>query len=196
MDVLKNKTKDWKLDLRSFIARWVTPTAPCIDEIVAGVAQQRPKGIQGANCKNNIVIQEEMKCIYDYLGRELKYVSRSLAFAEGDYNVQNVSLPSTTMDLKSGNCLDLSILLASCFEALKLHTFIVMIPRHAFLKVKLFENEIIYIESTYIGRKEYWEAVESAEESYKKFFSASGAKDGACEISIDMARKSGILPME
>lgn len=197
IDILKNKTKDWKIDLRSFIARWITPTIPYVEEIIASAGKELPKGIQGASSCNNIIIQSEMKSIYDYLSKTINYVARPLAFAEGDYHAQKISLPSTTINLDSGNCIDLSILLASCFEALNLHTFIVLIPGHAFVKVELLEKEIIYIESTYMGQKEYYEAVEKAREKYDEYFTENGPKvEGAHEIDVSIARRSSILPME
>ncbi len=197
IDILKNKTKDWKIDLRSFITRWITPTIPQIEEIIAGAGKEYGLGMRGASNHNNDDIQREMKCIYDYLSKKINYVARPLAFAEGDYHAQKVSLPSTTLHLNSGNCIDLSILLSSCFEALKLNTFIVLIPGHAFLKVELHEKEIVYLESTCMGREEYYEAVEKAREKYDKFFTVNGPKvEGAHEIEVKNARKANILPME
>ncbi len=197
IDILKNKTKDWKIDLRSFIARWITPTTPYVEEIIAGTGKELSKGMQGISSQNNIAIQGEMKGVYDYLSKNINYVARPLAFAEGNYHAQKISLPSTTIKLNSGNCIDLSILLASCFEALKLHTFIVLIPGHAFVKVELPGREIIYIESTYMGQKEYYEAVEKAREKYEEYFTENGPiVEGAHEIDVSIARRSNILPME
>lgn len=197
IDILKNKTKDWKIDLRSFLARWITPTNKLIEEIIAEAAKNLPNGIQGASSGNNNIMQREMKSIYDCLSRSIRYVARPLAFAEGDYHAQNISLPSTTLRCNSGNCIDLSVLLASCFETLKLHTYIVLVPGHAFLKVELPREELIYLESTYIGKKEYFEAVESARDKYEEYFSEKGPKvDGAYEVDVMVARKSNILPME
>lgn len=197
VDVLKNSTKDWKMDLKSFLARWVTSTRTEIDEIIAEAGKESINGIQGASATNNYIIQSEMKCIYDVLSKKIRYVARPLAFAEGDYHAQRVSLPSTTVKFSSGNCIDLSILLASCFEALKLHTFIVLIPGHAFVKVELPGHEKIYIESTYMGNKEYYESTERGRELFDKHFYENAPKtEGAFEIDLAIARKSGILPME
>lgn len=197
IDVLKNSTKDWKLDLKSFFARWVTPTRAEIDEIIAEAGKECINGMRGASSGNNYAIQGEMKHIYDVISKKVRYVARPLAFAEGDYHAQRVSLPSTTVKLSSGNCIDLSILLASCFEALKLHTFILLIPGHAFVKVELPGNEKIYIESTYMGNKEYFESTEKGRELFDKHFCEGGSKtEGAFEIDLAIARKSGILPME
>lgn len=197
VDILKNNTKDWKIDLKSFLARWVTPTIAQIDAIVAEAGKELKRGIQGESSKNNMVIQEEMKSIYDVLSKNIYYVARPLAFAEGDYHAQKVSLPSTSINLNSGNCIDLTILLASCYEALKLRTFIMLVPGHAFLKVELLQNEIIYLESTCIGKKEYCEAAEKGRERYEEYFNKGGSKVGeAYEIDISLARRSNILPME
>lgn len=197
MDILKNKTKDWKLDLRSFIARWVTPTTTIVNEIIANAGKMIDGGIHGIHSPNTFAIQNEMKCIYDYLSKTIKYVNRPLAFAEGDYHAQRVSLPSTTIKFSSGNCIDLSVLLASCFEALNIPTFIILVPKHAFIKVKLSENENVYIESTCMGIDEYAIATERGRMKYDEYFSKEGsAVEGAYEIDISIARKSQIYPME
>jgi len=197
VDILKNNTKDWKIDLKSFLARWVTPTIAQIDAIIAEAGKGLEHGIRGASSRNNMAIQNEMKSIYEVLSKNIRYGARPLAFAEGDYHAQKISLPSTTLALNAGNCIDLTILLASCYEALKLRTFIMLVPGHAFLKVELLENEIIYLESTCIGQNEYFEATEKGREKYDKYFNKKGSKvDGAHEISISLARKSSIFPME
>lgn len=197
VEVLKNKTKDWKIDLKSFLARWITPTTVQIEEIITEAGKDLKRGIRGASSHNNMVIQEEMKSIYDVLGKTMYYVARPLAFAEGDYHVQNISLPSTTIRLNSGNCIDLTILLASCYEALKLHVFIILVPGHSFLKVELFEKETIYLESTFLGKMDYSEAAEKGRENYEKYFCEAGSKvKGAHEIDVSLARRNNIYPME
>ena len=101
------------------------------------------------------------------------------------------------MTLRSGNCIDLSILLASCFEAINLKTYIVLIPGHAMVMVELDSTNIVCIESTCLGHKEYSEAVSIGMSKYKQFFNRNKdpLDNNAYLVDIDNARKSKIYPM-
>ena len=194
VEKLDNQRKDWKIDFGSFIARWITPNAPVIDSIVAKASLNH--GITGGVSKDFYKIQSDMKKIYDVLSN-LNYTIRTLTYPEGDYHIQRISLPKNTIELKSGNCIDLTLLLASCYEAIKLNVYIVLVPGHAFLKVKINNNYDEYIESTYLGKKEYCEATEKGREIYNKYFdeNGNGINNDSRIIDISVARKSKIFPM-
>lgn len=194
VEKLENSRKDWKMDCRSFLAKWVTPNAKCIDEIISKAALNND--IIGGYASNDFRTEEDIKKIYDVLSN-LKYSIRSTSFSEGNYHTQRVSLPERTMLLKSGNCIDLSILLCSCFEAIKLNTYIALIPGHAFTVVELNSSNIICIESTYLGHKEYSEAVNSGTEKYRKYFdeNKNPLDNNAYLVDVANARKSKIYPM-
>lgn len=194
VEKLENTRKDWKFDCRSFLAKWVTPNAKCIDEIVSKATENGD--ILGSLSSNLYRSEEDIKKIYDTLS-DLKYTIRSRSFSEGNYHTQRISLPERTMKLKSGNCIDLSILLASCFEAINLKTYIVLIPGHAMVMVQLDSTNIVCIESTCLGHKEYSEAVSIGMGKYKKFFdrNKNPLDKNAYLVDIDNARKSKIYPM-
>ena len=194
VEKLENSRKDWKIDCRSFLARWVIPNAKCIDEIVSRATVNGD--VLGGITPDLLRCEEDIKKIYDTLS-DLKYTVRSKSFSEGNYHTQRISLPQQTMNLKSGNCIDLSILLASCFEAIKLKTYIVLIPNHALVMVELNSANRICIESTGLGHKEYSEAVRIGVERYQKFFdkNKNPLDDNAYLVDIENARKSQIYPM-
>ena len=194
VEKLENSRKDWKIDCRGFLARWVTPNAQCIDEIISKAALNGD--ILGGLSSNSFRSEEDIKKIYDTLAN-LKYVIRSTSFSEGNYHTQRISLPERTMTLRSGNCIDLSILLASCFEAINLKTYIVLIPGHAMVMVELDSTNIVCIESTCLGHKEYSEAVSIGMSKYKQFFNRNKdpLDNNAYLVDIDNARKSKIYPM-
>lgn len=191
---LDNGRNDWKIDFRSFLARWITPSTNEIDRIISEASDD--DGILGGTTDNLYRREHDIKKIYDVLNK-MKYAIRTTTFSEGNYHVQRISLPKTTVNLKSGNCIDLSLLLASCYEAIKLKTYIILIPGHAFLGVELSEKNLIYIESTCLGKKEYSEAVQIGKCKFNEFFDVSGnPKDNnSIIIDVSLARKSGILPM-
>ena len=80
---------------------------------------------------------------------------------------------------------------------LNLDVFIILIPGHAFLGVKLFGNEKIYIESTMIGKKDFITAVTKGQEEYDYNFEDNNAKVSDAQIiAIKDSRKIGIYPIE
>lgn len=192
---ISNDRLDWEIDFRSFIARWITPNAKEIDKIVSEVALNG--NIVSNKSNNSYLIENEIKCVFDSLSK-INYSIRTTTFSENDYHIQRLSLPKTVMKYKSGNCIDLSILLASVFEALKLNTYICLIPGHAFVRVKINDYQYCNIESTFLGEKEFSEAVEKANELYDKYFINNQPKDfESCYIvDVALARKSKIFPME
>ncbi len=193
IEKLDNERKDWKIDFRSFLARWVTPNAIEVDKVISKASKNG--NIIGGTTDNSLRTEEDIKKIYDCLSN-IKYSIRSISFPEGKYHTQRISLPKNTMKLSSGNCIDLSILLASCFEAIKLKPYIVLIPGHAFVRVKLPNQSAICIEATCLGNKEYHEAVEIGNEKYKEYFNEENPiNEGAYILDIELARKSKIYPM-
>lgn len=194
VEKLENSRKDWKIDCRGFLARWVTPNAKCIDAVVSKAALNGD--IIGGLSSNSFRSEEDIKKIYDTLS-DLKYTIRSTSFSEGNYHTQRISLPERTMLLKSGNCIDLSILLASCFEAINLKTYIVLIPGHAMVMVELDSTNIVCIESTCLGHNEYSEAVNIGKSKYEKFFdkNKNPLDNNSYLVDIANARKSKIYPM-
>ena len=194
VEKLENNRKDWKIDFRSFLARWITPNSKVIDNIISKATQDEE--ILGGITTNSMRTEKDIKKIYDTLSN-LKYSIRTLAFPEGDYHIQRVSLPQNTVNLMSGNCIDLSILLASCFEAIKIKTFIVLIPRHAMVMVELGENTRICIESTCLGNKEYHEAAEIGRKRFEEHFNSNKEPldHNSYILDVNNARKSKIFPM-
>ncbi|MBR6504507.1 MAG: hypothetical protein IKT41_02125 [Clostridia bacterium] len=193
VEKLDNGRNDWKIDFRSFLARWVTPNSEEVDKIISNAS--KTGDIVGGTTDNSLRTEEDIKKIYEVLSN-IRYSIRSMSFPEGKYHTQRISLPKNTIKLNSGNCIDLSILLASCFEAIKLKPYIVLIPGHAFVRVKLPNENAICIEATCLGNKEYYEAVEIGNEKYKKYFNGENPiKNDAYMVDIALARRSQIYPM-
>ena len=191
IEKISNNRKDFEIDFRSFLAKWITPNCQEVDTIISMATKEMDMpGI----VSNQNTIEAQIKAIYDTLF-EMKYAIRSVSFAEGKYHTQRINYPKDTYRLKSGNCIDLSLLLASCFEALKLFTYIYLIPGHAFVGVKINDNYFVHIESTVLGKKEYYEACEIAREKYDKYFIDNQPKDdNSFVLDLSIARKSNIFP--
>ena len=193
VEKLDNGRNDWKIDFRSFLARWVTPNSEEVDKIISNASKNGD--IVGGTTDNSLRTEEDIKKIYEVLSN-IRYSIRSMSYPEGKYHTQRISLPKNTIKLNSGNCIDLSILLASCFEAIKLKPYIVLIPGHAFVRVKLPNENAICIEATCLGNKEYYEAVEIGNKKYKEYFNEENPiKNDAYMVDIALARRSQIYPM-
>lgn len=192
VEKITNGQLDFEIDFRSFLARWITPNSKEIDEIISIASKSMD---MSGNNPNQFDVEAQIKNIYDTLCN-MKYAIRSISFPEGEYHTQRINFPKDTYKLKSGNCIDLSLLMASCFEALKLQTYIYLIPGHAFVGVKINEDYLIQIETTVIGKKEYCEACDIGREKYDKYFVNNEAKsDSAFVLDLSIARKSKIFPI-
>lgn len=191
VETIENDKKDWDIDFRGFLCRWITPNDKVIDEIISEVAKDNDVVSNTSN--NTFEIEKEIKAVYDKLS-DMKYSIRAINFSEGKYHTQRISLPKTTIKYKSGNCIDLSILMASIFEALKLKVYICLIPGHAFVRVKVNDSLFYNIETTLLGKKEFSEAMESADEKFNNHFVGNDAKDNSSFIvDVEVSRKSKIF---
>lgn len=194
---MENKEKNWKVSLIPHIARFVTPHDSCIDDIYTKASRKTP--LQGYLSNRREILINEIKAIYDAISEnfDLQYTTDSYWFGTEDYKKQNIKLPKEVIKTKCGNCIELSILLASCFEKLSLDIFLILIPGHAFIGINLFENERIYIESTMLGKKDFFEAVKKGQEEYDKNFVNDNPKGSDTQVvSIKDSRKIGIYPIE
>lgn len=192
---IKNDGDDWQIDLNSYIARWVTPHAKCVERIVANAGIGN--SMSGIYAKSQEKMLYEIKAIYDEISQDIRYVTRSLSYAD-EGKGQRVCLPSLTMSLKSGNCIDLTVLLTSCLEALRYDVYIAFIKGHAFLKVKFSENYYECIEATDMGKFDFAVALSHGRIIYDENFESDGTpkKEGNILVEIKLSRKSNILPME
>lgn len=107
-------------------------------------------------------------------------------------------LPFEVLEQSGGNCIELTNLFASAVEALDLQCCIVLIPGHAYLAVRMDEENANYyfIETTLIGQADFDTAVKVGSSNWND----DGPKIDAGEegygwVNIGDARKEGILPV-
>jgi len=79
----------------------------------------------------------QMKSVYEGLRTfDMEYVSDTKSMGNNlTYNYQRVKLPKNVLEERSGNCIELSCLFASVFEAMGLYPVIVFPPGHAMVGV-------------------------------------------------------------
>lgn len=186
-----------KTYLYQLLACYCTPHIRDIENVISE-ASKSGGSIKGTLSNNFEVIMRELEAIFNVLSKDMSYVTRSFNFSlNGMNDTQRVSLPSTTLRLKSGNCIDLSLLLASAYEACKHEVELVLIPGHAFLAVKA-TGMWIYIEATTLGNTDFKKAMEFGRKLFEKhFITHDQPKDSNSRmVSIKLARENGILPFE
>lgn len=194
---LENKEKNWKISLIPHLARYVTPHDLCIRDIFSLASRKIP--LRGYNSNNTNVLITEIKTIYETLSEkyELEYVLDSYWYGTDDYKKQSIKLPKEVIADRCGNCMELTLLLVSCYEMLNIDTYIILIPGHAFLGLGLFGGEKLYIESTMIGKRSFEEAINKGREEYDlNFENDNPLKADSQIISIKDSRNLGIYPIE
>ncbi len=199
------------------VAAFVTPNHPAIPPVVTAASEilnswtQSPSftGYQTRNA-NNVKLQ--MAAIYTALQQQnIIYVTSPASYeAVG----QRVRLPHKALEIKQGNCLELSLLYASCLEAVGLFPMLVFKKGHAFVGCWLEEEtfsdcmiddvsaiekriaegaeEILLVECTdfvYGKTVDFDKAIKHGKDHLNKI------DEFECVIDIQRSRGSGIRPI-
>lgn len=138
------------------------------------------------------IVRYQIKAIYETVQRNgFVYVSTPISYAPGIS--QRVKRPTETIRLKGGNCIDGTVLFASCFEAIMLDTFIILLPQigHSLVAVRMWPdlNKFFILETTVAGSTTFEESIRIGSETFEK------NRTEAKWISINEARKQRIMPL-
>ena len=183
-------------------AAWVTPNDPAVEELIRHAADYSQSGIIFNGYGG--VANDEEGTIWDRLqaiwraqeDEDLTYISTMVAFSAG-YN-QRIRTPYDVLEQKSGNCIETTLLFASAAEALDLEAAIVQIPGHAYIAVRMDQENASYyfIETTLIGRASFTQAVQEGLRKWEETKPHLEAGDSEYYwINVYEARDKGILPM-
>lgn len=117
------------------ISAFVCPNHPMVTQIVGKAAGFLQKwtgspDFDGYQSKNPNVVQKQAAAIYAALQAE--NIAYSMPVAGFEKYGQRVRLPWDVLTSKTGTCLDLSVLYASCLEAAGLNSLIIFTQGHAF----------------------------------------------------------------
>ena len=209
-DTLVYSRRDFPLSIPGFTetevlelwAAMVTPNAPAVEELVRNAANYTSSGIIWSGYGDNVNdegggVWDRLQAIWraeeDY---NITYISTWISFAPG--SVQRIRLPAETLEQHSGNCIETSLLFASAAEAMDLEVAIVAIPGHAFIGVRMDQENANYyfIETTLIGRASFKEAVDRANQEFQDALPHLDAKESPYGwVNIWEAREKGILPL-
>ncbi len=199
---------DWT-DTSFFIGAFVTPHAPEIDELVRQAAEYHPsnsmEGYQCSQCSDDQWSEyttAQVKAVYEALQQDysLKYINSTIAFSNESEAPQRVRLPAESINTKSSNCIDGTVLYASALESMDMHPYIVLTPTHAFLCYEINPDDpdnLGCLETTLTGSASFEDAMEMGEQELSEEISSGNIKSGKSKIlSVQQLRASGILPMK
>lgn len=199
---IEDPAMSWHIRLWDLVTTWVTPNIPEINTIISDAARKIGK-ILGPLSYNygDAAIEKEVKALYDIISKDIRYVNKPINFGPSDSIItQRISTPKETLTQKAGNCLDLSILFASCLESCGIKPLIVLVPGHAFVgwKGRVIEY---FIEATYMGNKDFYKACDEGDRKFKKYFLKEGNSEvpnsgDSLVVDITKIRNKGIYPIK
>ena len=199
------------------LAAFVTPNHPSIDAILLEAsellkASGKDPSFEGYQSRNPNRVLEEVHAIYQAIAnRGIRYIGPPASFHETG---QRIRLSSEVLEHSMGTCLDLTLLLCSCLEAISLHPLILLLEGHSclgyWLEEEFFQDPVIYDAETlrkrtaegisYIGILETTSLREGLRLSFEEA-ALEGLKhlerEGVFLLGVDVkrARAGGILPL-
>jgi len=196
-------TGEW-IDLSAYYAAWVTPNASDVMRVLRRAADLHPNRMIVGYQVGPEGIVEQVKAIFNALKAEdIVYINSVLSFGatKGEY-LQRVRLPRESIENKSANCIDGTVLMASILEAASLNPGIVLVPGHAFLAWETQDGngQWDYLETTMIGSHDFEAAHKSAQtqaERQKALFDQVKDPYYFQLLSVpDLRARYGVTPME
>lgn len=194
-------------DLSRYVAAWITSHARglIIDKLIREAAEFHPVkamvGYQGADTpdEQSDISREQVKAIFNALKTRyaISYVSAPISFGTDAPNVtQRIKLPRDSIETRSANCIDGSVLFASALEHIGLNPVIVLSPGHAFVGWETWQNsgQYEFLETTMISTSTFEEALRKGAQEWANLSDLTPLKKKF--LRIDLLRREGILPME
>jgi len=194
-------------DCTKLIASWITPRDESVKKLIDKSTVERNRSTV-ANM-NDVEFRDLVEEIFNIVRDEgIIYTDSTISFGV-DYK-QRVRLPSLTLETKSANSLDGSVLLASLFENVGLRPYIVILPGHVIVAVSRPNSKsgTLFIESTLLGRSmfesfisfesTFSSATKMGREEYSIAYSKSVNNESGLFSIIDVqkARQEGVLPIK
>jgi hypothetical protein len=185
-------------DLTPFFARWVQIPGDSIEEVVKSAIALHPThkfvGYQNASHINDSIsiVTAQVKAIYEAIqDRGINYVAGPISPAG-----QRVRTPEQTLKSRAANCIDGAILFAATLASVGIHPVIVIIPGHAFVGWKVWndKNTLDFLETTMTwGDATFDEAVAYARDEFDEETTAGHFTDKSSQIlDIVELQQSGI----
>lgn len=195
----------WVASNRLYIASWVTPNDPVVEQLVSKAANYlaiqpapTPDALIGYSRATPQAVRDQVDAIFDALRLDyhIRYVQESVPYSgpgASRVSTQRIKLPAEVLQQGSGMCVELALLLASAVESIGLHAEIVIIPGHAFLGVatKADNSEFEYWDAVHVNNGVAGDSANIATNSEYQ----QNVQQLVDTILIDDARQQGIGPM-
>ncbi len=179
-------------------ARWVTPHEPAVLELVSQARRFVPRGrMAGYTPTGGLAVEqhvrEQARAVFRALQRSgLSYVNSLFVMGEYVNDAQRIRLPRETLRLASANCMDLSVVFASAMENLGLQPFLVILPGHAFVGVRLAHDseQVLYLDLTVLPNGGFESAIARAERFLRETLPSDVLK-----VDVAASRALGVYPL-
>jgi hypothetical protein len=167
-----------------FIASWVTPHDPGVEEVLAKAKEFMPgRRLPGyeswkSPAEQKESTQQQVRAIYRALQEKgVSYVKSSITFGNHTGVSERVRMPYESLRQVSANCIDAAV---------------VLVPGHAYVGVRASQSgdQFLYLDTALTGRATFEVASQAAEQGLAR----QKAKD-IMRIQVPDARNAGIYPM-
>lgn len=191
---VRSGTDGSAVDLTHYYGAWVTPYDESVQERIRAAASLcTPKQIWGYQGKPNNV-DRQVEALFQSLQQHgIKYVNSVIDFgAAAGYATQRTRLPRESLQLKSANCIDGTVLMASLIEGASLNPLLAIVPGHAFVGWETWRgsNQWRYLETT-LMESTFEQACAAGAETYSAFAASGKVRTH----SMTNLRRRGIWPM-
>lgn len=201
-------------DLTDYLAVFVTPHRPEMEEVVKKAANRHPDlaivGYQGAQNLEDAreLVRTQANMFFNTLKQDYKllYTNAPLNFGKQAGQItQRVRLPieSLRMGQTQANCIDGTVLFASLLENVGIEPLLAIVPGHAFVGWRIWEgvNEYDFLETTMIGASSFREALEVGNNQYQHVVQQGFAQHPLFDqngflriVDVAACREKGINP--
>jgi hypothetical protein len=188
---------EWKLDLADLVVAWITPHDPSIDTVISSAAKIKGDILGSIGYqKDDSFILSDVEAIYEVLSEDIRYANRPFSFGSNEnISTQRILTPRQTLLQKSGNCIDLSVLFASCLESCGILPIIFLIPGHAFVGWRG-QSKPYMLEATMLGNSSFHEAMMTGGMQFEQYFFSEEHKANCKIIDVREVRARGVYPVE
>ena len=181
-------------------ARWVTPHDPAVLDLVARsrayIARGRMAGYNRSTGDSRAIaghVRAQARAVFHALQKSgISYVVSLFVMGEYVGQAQRLRLPRETLQLKSANCMDVSLVFASAMENLGMEPLVIIVPGHAFAGIRLGpkSEDILYLDLTVLPRGSFENAIARAQSWIKKT-----PQEEVLTVDIASTRILGVYPL-
>jgi hypothetical protein len=161
------------VDFSHYYGAWVTPYAEPVQGLIRRAAALCEGGMIWGYQRGPDAVTQQVRALYQALKEaEITYVNSVIDYgAAPGQHTQRTRLPRESLALRSANCIDGSVLLASLLEGASLNAALVLVPGHALAgwETEDGSGEYRYLETTLIGGADFDAACASGQRQVAEF---------------------------